>query len=50
MIILGWDIAFYFVILTMISGLISGFFYAIDSTIMPENKYQKRLEKHYKKL
>jgi len=50
MIVLGWNIAFYFVILTMISGIISGFFYAFDSTIRPENKYQRELEKHYKKL
>jgi CDP-diacylglycerol--glycerol-3-phosphate 3-phosphatidyltransferase len=50
LIVLGWDVAFYFVILTMISGIISGFFYAFDSTIRPDNKYQKKLEEHYKKL
>jgi len=50
MIILGWEVAFYFVILTMISGIISGFFYALDSVIKPNNKYQKKLEKHYRKL
>jgi len=50
LIVLGWNISFYFVILTMISGIVSGFFYAIDSVLRPNNAYQKKQEKDYKRL
>jgi len=50
MIVLGWHIAPYFVIITIISGIVSGVFYVYDSTIKPNNKFQLKKEEHYKTL
>jgi len=50
MIVLGWQIALYFVIITTISGIVSGCLYIYDSTIKPNNKFQLKQEEHYKTL
>jgi len=50
MIILNWQIAWLFAIVTSIIGIIVAGYYAYDSVIKPNNKYQKDLDKHYEEL
>jgi len=50
MIVLGWQIAIYFVIITLVSGILSGCLYVYDSNIKPNNKFQLKQEEHYKTL
>jgi CDP-diacylglycerol--glycerol-3-phosphate 3-phosphatidyltransferase len=50
MIVLGWHISLYFVIITLISGILSGCLYIYDSTIKPNNKFQLKQEEHYRTL
>jgi len=48
LIVLGWDIACYFVVMAFVSGIVSGIYYAYDSVIKPDNIYQKEWEREYR--
>lgn len=49
-IILGWSIALPFTIITCLTGIICASYYAYDSTIKPNNNFQKNGDKYYKSL
>ena len=49
-VILRWDIAIYLVIATSIAGLICACYYAYDSLINPNNRFQKKMDRYYREL
>jgi len=49
-IILGWAFALPFTIITCLTGIICTGYYAYDSTIKPQNSFQKNGDKYYKRL